>query len=304
MLASRRLAPLLVLGLALLGSSACFTGGDGAYCVEGLLGRRDPSSGACVLFRAECTDLGPVAVGTMEPLPTWATCEPDACERFDAETCRAHAGCHPAYVHSTICTSDYRLVDTRWFHGCWTVAPPDGVSESRPCDVLDAEGCSRRDDCAPLYGSIGQGPGFDGCTSEDDPTPRDAKHPRTPPQPPPNPRRDPQTGECREANVPYCTEPPSGWPDWGPCSGACEAFAATEPGCILADGCRAIYAGTPAVYAACWQVPPSGPVRGTPCEGLDAYECSRHDDCAAEHELDASLGVTAFVACRAEAVAP
>ena len=40
------------------------------------------------------------------------------------------------------------------------------------------------------------------------------------------------------------------------------------------------------VYEACWPTAPSGPVRGGGCVGLDAQECSRHDDCVAQHDSD------------------
>ncbi len=303
----KRIAVLAV--LALLAGSGCFSGGDGAYCVPGSVFVREPITGTCLLLRVECTPAGPVRADTLEPVPTWAACEPDRCDRFDEEdSCRSNPDCHPAYTHSRICAADFTIIDTLYFFSCWAVAPePVDVG---PCDLIDAESCARRDDCAPVYVSTGFGGGlwFEACTSEADPTPAQsaAKHPRVPP-PPPELKRDPQTGECRAVDLPFCTEGPDGWPDWGPCNGACDAFATDEPACLLADGCRAIQAGAPgapAAYAACWQVPPSGPVRGTPCEGLDAYECSRHDDCAAEHELDALLGVTAFVACRGEVVAP
>jgi len=33
----------------------------------------------------------------------------------------------------------------------------------------------------------------------------------------------------------------------------------------------------------CVGTAPSGPVNGTACAGLDAHECSRHDDCIAVH---------------------
>jgi hypothetical protein len=36
-------------------------------------------------------------------------------------------------------------------------------------------------------------------------------------------------------------------------------------------------------FAACWATPPTGPIRGGGCGGLDAQTCSLHDDCSAVH---------------------
>lgn len=65
-----------------------------------------------------------------------------------------------------------------------------------------------------------------------------------------------------------------------------------EADCLAAPGCRAAYASdcpegldcdnTTYTYFACWATAPSGPVQGE-CTALDAYECSRHDDCVANH---------------------
>jgi hypothetical protein len=108
--------------------------------------------------------------------------------------------------------------------------------------------------------------------------------------------RNPETGQCEAVYG-------GGWPcgaeldvavvDWASCWGACEAL--DEGACLVTPGCRAAYvtADCPPnadcadwqVFHGCWGTAPSGPVQGR-CDGLDAYECSRHDDCSAVYEGD------------------
>jgi hypothetical protein len=103
---------------------------------------------------------------------------------------------------------------------------------------------------------------------------------------------------------------PTDLPDWGICGSPCEML--DEDSCRLADACRAIYvdpcAGSniPCVrveFSKCWPTAPSGPVRGSECVGLDAQECSRHDDCVAVHFTDANGQPAAFLGCQNE-IAP
>jgi len=81
-------------------------------------------------------------------------------------------------------------------------------------------------------------------------------------------------------------------PDWAMCFSQCTGL--DEQSCMDTSGCRAVYRGNCPegldcgvleewTYAECWATAPSGPVQGGVCEGLDAYECSRHDDCVARH---------------------
>jgi hypothetical protein len=96
-------------------------------------------------------------------------------------------------------------------------------------------------------------------------------------------------------------------PDWGVCGSPCEML--DEDSCRRADACRAIYvdrcAGSnePCArvdFATCWPTAPSGPVRGSECVGLDAQECSRHDDCVAVHFPDAGGQPATFLGCQNE----
>ena len=119
----------------------------------------------------------------------------------------------------------------------------------------------------------------------------------------PNELRDPTTGTCQPFGGGGCNsscEPcategdlaPN--PDWAQCYSQCEAL--DETNCKLKSGCRAAYAG--ASFYQCWAVAPSGPVQGGNCTGLDAYGCSRHDDCVAIHAAGSPIG--AFQSCATE----
>ncbi|HEY5936810.1 MAG TPA: hypothetical protein VIU61_19310 [Kofleriaceae bacterium] len=93
---------------------------------------------------------------------------------------------------------------------------------------------------------------------------------------------DPSTGVCAAARVNNCNpcepcpEPAVGF-DWASCPGPCDSLA--EGACLDTPLCRAGYTDNDE-FAACWSIAPSGPDPGS-CAGLDAYECSRHDNCAA-----------------------
>lgn len=94
---------------------------------------------------------------------------------------------------------------------------------------------------------------------------------------------------------------PIAFPSWGSCASACIGLSEYE--CIVTPACRTTYdfaclftdgpcpALTP--FLGCYPVDTTGPVNGTSCEGLDAWECSRHDDCLAAHSPDVGFRVCA-----------
>ncbi len=100
-------------------------------------------------------------------------------------------------------------------------------------------------------------------------------------------------------------------PDWGQCLSTCTGL--DEETCLATAGCRAGYLGdcpegfdcdgTTYTFYECWEVSPAGPVQGD-CNGLDAYECSLHDDCVAHHypagENFEAPGIGNFGYCVAE----
>lgn len=100
-------------------------------------------------------------------------------------------------------------------------------------------------------------------------------------------------GPCAFETVPL--------PDWGACNSACEGldetFCQATPACYAAYKLDPVTDGPPAFWG-CWSTAPSGPAQGT-CTGLDAYECSRHDDCIAVYAEDAS-GTPRFAYCAEE----
>lgn len=115
--------------------------------------------------------------------------------------------------------------------------------------------------------------------------------------------RNPETGRCEyfgggggdvcgDYGGPSADQEPGlgALPDWGLCQSECTGL--DEQSCQDAAGCRAAYVsdcpanadcdGVTYAFFECWQVSQSGPIQGT-CDGLDAWECSRHDDCVAQH---------------------
>jgi hypothetical protein len=119
--------------------------------------------------------------------------------------------------------------------------------------------------------------------------------------------RDPSTGECRSFGGGYdCSDRcgPCAYrslaplPDWGMCYGSCDGLG--EEACFVTPGCYAAYlvdAKQTETFWGCWDTAPSGPVQGS-CENLDAYECSRHDDCIAVYETTGNA--TQFDRCAPE----
>jgi hypothetical protein len=126
-------------------------------------------------------------------------------------------------------------------------------------------------------------------------------------------RRDPFTGACVPFQYPcdgVCgpctalsidtssTAPSAGRPrelrtvaepDWAVCYNACGGH--DEAGCAADPQCRVIYDANsnvdePPRYRECWGIAPSGPADPGGCSGLDAYECSRHNDCVAYYDDD------------------
>lgn len=124
--------------------------------------------------------------------------------------------------------------------------------------------------------------------------------------------RNPQTGQCEYIGGGYCDNAcgpcPAidlAYPDWGACYGRCEAL--DEQSCFAAAGCYAAYIDNPVAdgrqFWGCWETPPSGPIRGGGCTGLDANSCSRHDDCVSVYASSVNSNDTKFASCEAEPVA-
>ena len=118
--------------------------------------------------------------------------------------------------------------------------------------------------------------------------------------------RNPDTGLCEYYSDYYwdCSDPCSpcpgaaesdaiAMPSWGYCESYCESL--DETSCLVTSGCRAAYLNSCAgadcasdtkTFYACWSTDQTGPIQGGGCEGLSAWDCSRHDDCSAVHETN------------------
>ena len=137
--------------------------------------------------------------------------------------------------------------------------------------------------------------------------------------------RDPSTGVCQAfsggAGGGCGDDQPATerWPDWAFCYRGCEGL--DESTCQTTPGCRAAYllpwdavpclpgsaCPVPApIFRECWGVAQTGPVHGS-CDGLDAHQCSQHDDCAAFYlstDPDNYGGRLAFANCGPENAPP
>jgi hypothetical protein len=122
--------------------------------------------------------------------------------------------------------------------------------------------------------------------------------------------RDPSTGTCVGGSWEDCDEKCGNCPatgeldgyiDMGSCQSACSGL--DQATCEATSGCyAAIYDDGTALkpeYGGCWQTAPSGPVQGT-CANLDAFECSRHDDCELIYGYNTG-STSRFFECRQEA---
>jgi hypothetical protein len=290
-----RLASLALAAVVLAPGCTFYFGGDDdcTYVADEApaIGRLDPSTLQCDYSGGGGG--GSCSNGSGGPLADdyrgdWGFCS-NACTGLAEGECLLGDGCRAVYTEREV------FDPTEWvrvYGGCYPTAP-SGPVRGGGCDGLDAQTCSTHDDCAAVHENV---PGaFQRCIPEPSicvPTPTV----------PVQLLRDPSTGRCEPSGGGGgggCTgggatppPPPPVQHDWGVCGSPCEAL--DETSCRAADGCRAIFAnrfppnadGIDFVYEACWPTAPSGPVRGGGCAGLDAQECSRHDDCIAEHESD------------------
>lgn len=122
--------------------------------------------------------------------------------------------------------------------------------------------------------------------------------------------RDPTTGQCETVSsgcnaCEPCGTVSSTYPaDWASCDTKC--LGMSEATCLAAPGCQAEYLsnGSPSYsFWGCFATAPSGPIEGS-CDGLDAYGCSRHDDCEAYYGPVGDGDPTGFVKCVAETPPP
>jgi hypothetical protein len=265
----RRLLPVL---LVLAGCNLYFDhNGDDVCAVLDLAPEqelRNPDTGQCQPFGFGGCDgsCGPCAeaAGADQALPDWGTCN-SSCEALDESTCAATAGCRVAYLENPLTDQ------APHFMGCWAVAP-SGPVQGGGCDALDAQACSRHDDCSALYGSTPDGSipqTFERCQPEAggnvcdrvDCGPGAHCEQQCYPcdSPAPDGTCDPQCqamcvpDQCSIACPPGSTcvevcDPMTGGncgtchAECQPVGGACEALA-SEGDCVARADCRAVYQG-------------------------------------------------------------
>jgi hypothetical protein len=105
---------------------------------------RNPQTGDCQPFGGGgCNNAcGPCAEPAAGAMPNWGACY-GACEGLAETACLATTGCHAAYFPNP-------LADTASnFWSCWEVAP--AAAHEGSCALLDAQGCSERDDCVSNF---------------------------------------------------------------------------------------------------------------------------------------------------------
>jgi len=117
---------------------------------------RNPQTGECQGFGGGCYDsCGPCDYAALSiAQPDWGTCY-SKCDGLDEQSCLGASGCIAAYDEFTD-LADAPSITT--FKGCWAT-PPSGPIQGGGCWALDAQECSRHDDCSMYFGD-----GFGGDT--------------------------------------------------------------------------------------------------------------------------------------------
>lgn len=142
---------LAVLVLLCGGCDLYFGGGGGDDVCNGggatevpAYGVRDPSTGQCEYIGGGGCDgtCGPcMGTGAGYAQPDWGQCY-SACEGLSEQQCFTTPGCYASYLEAS-------GTDGRTFWGCWQTAPSGPVQGM--CTNLDAQQCSRHDDCIAVY---------------------------------------------------------------------------------------------------------------------------------------------------------
>lgn len=130
----------------------------------------------------------------------------------------------------------------------------------------------------------------------------------------PAPLHDPYSGQCESVGGYDCPDTcgPCAYDtagalpnqDWASCYSQCTGLS--ESTCLTTSGCQATYGGglhQGSGFDGCYATAPSGPVSTGTCDGLDAHECSRHDNCSLFYGTLPNDGTGPFDHCGAEPTA-
>lgn len=160
----RRLFALLVL---MTGCNLYWNGGgDDVVCASGALvpsqELRNPVTGDCEYYNGPgypCDGTcGPCPESIGQPQPDWGACQ-SQCNGLEEAMCLTAPGCLAAYYEDRTPAHG-----TTSFRGCYITAPSGPVSQGA-CANLDAQQCSRHDNCAMYYDAGSQGD-FTRCAPE------------------------------------------------------------------------------------------------------------------------------------------
>lgn len=235
----------LAVVVLLSGCDLYFTDGGDDICNQPVRGTgqllpeqqlRDPQTGLCQGFGNPypCDGTCGPCAETTGAMPDWGSCF-SQCEGLAEDSCVTTPGCFAAYT-------DFPTADQApSFRGCWQTAPSGPVQGS--CQNLDAQQCSRHDNCSAHYVDQAGGTKFLTCTAE--------KAAATVCQ---------SDAECASdqrctAGVEECNPAPGCAPGqacpavcYGHCVAkttppvACETLA-TEAACVMRSDCEPIYKG-------------------------------------------------------------
>ncbi len=149
----RRLLAVLVL---MTGCNLYWNGdGDDVVCLDVAPSQelRNPTTGDCEYFNGPgypCDSPCGPCLGAPEsagqPQPDWGACY-SQCNGLEEAACLTAPGCLAAYYEDT---SIADAPATTSFRGCYITAPSGPVSTGA-CSTLDAQQCSRHDNCAMYY---------------------------------------------------------------------------------------------------------------------------------------------------------
>lgn len=248
----------LYFGLGGGGDDVCVNGG-GAIYPEPAYELRDPSTGVCQYIGGGgggwCDDTcGPCpayetdAIDAGAPaLADWGACY-GACSGLGEQSCFTTPGCFAAYL------DDPNTDGGREFWGCWESAPSGPVQGS--CTNLDAQQCSRHDDCIAVYSGVIDamdtaypGTKFQQCAPEpltfctsDAACGGDSFCDLTTCYPSPTCTECPTCGACPDSNTCYGVCVPKDCNSQNTCPVACEMLA-TEAACTARTDCTPVYDG-------------------------------------------------------------